>query len=170
MARVRIEVPVEQKAPPSEAKTSAAPHQAPVGGDVTTSPVKEGLTFKRILIGLAVLLLLIFVTNLLQDRNRLQQELENKGSSVESSEIVKILSKSVELPTDEEPEVRTIDDASKFTEQNPSLSDIKNGDMLLFFAKNKKVVVYRPSTKKAIVVVTLAQPTSTQNSSTNGAQ
>lgn len=160
MARVSIEVPVEQ---PSEApKQAPAPNQQ----QPTHAPVPPPSNFplKKVVIIGAIIIGIFFVFNLMQDRNRLQQELDGKGGSAQTAEIVKVLSRTIELPMDEVPESRTIEDASKFTEQNPSLSDIRNGDMLLFFPKSQKVVVYRPATKKAVVVVKLAQPSSTQES------
>lgn len=157
MARVRIEVPVEHK------PTAGSHHQGPTEHhpNQPQTPTPQ-LPIKKWLIIGGVILGIFFVINLMQERNRLQQELENKGGDKQVSQIVSVLAKSVELPTDEVPESRIIEDASKFTEQNPSLSDIKNGDMLLFFPKSQKVVVYRPTTKKAVVVVKLAQPSGSQ--------
>lgn len=157
MARVRVQVPVEHKpelAPVTPPRRAQERPEVPRGN----SPLKKALLILAIIIGV------LFINSLIQDRNRLQKQLEtNASKKPDTTEIVANLSRSVELPLDEQPEVRTIEDASKFTEQNPSLSDIKNGDMLLFFAKSKKVVVYRPVTKKAVVVVTLAEPAATES-------
>jgi hypothetical protein len=150
VARVRIEVPVEEK-------PSQATHDAEVQ-HIGHKPQKS-IQLKKIIVIIAVLTLGVFVINLINERNQLQKELSGDSQNIEA--IVKQLSKGVELPTDETPQMRTIEDASVFTKQNPSLADIRNGDQLLFFAKSQKVVVYRPSTKKAVVIVTLAQPTDT---------
>ena len=151
MARVRVEVPVEPKS------EQAVP---PTHNQNRNSP--GGLPMKKLLVGFVAILGILFVLNLIQERNRLAQELEGKNGSKDTSEIVRVLSRSIELPADELPESRVIEDAGKFTEQNPSLSDIKDGDVLLFYPKDQKVVVYRPGTKKAVVVVKLAQPSSGQ--------
>lgn len=163
MARVRIEVPIEQKATPADTQT-AAPHQAPSGGDVAISHDKQGLTFKRIAIGLVIIVLFIFVANLIQDKSRLEQQLqENKGSSEQDvNAIVERLAKSVELPNDETPQMRTIEDASKFKQQSQVLSDIQDGDVWLFYPKAGKQVFYRPKTQKVIFVVPFASETPAQ--------
>lgn len=168
MARIRVEVPVENKTQPVKAEPAAVPHQVPAA-TTSTPHNRQGLTFKRAAVAIGVLLLVLFVNNLIQDKNRLEQQLQGGQSTSQDNakEIVSHLAKSVELPLDEVPQMRTIEDAGKFTEQNPSLADIKNGDMLLFFEKSKKVIVYRPSTKKAVVVVTLSQPAADQTTTGN---
>ena len=166
MARVRVEVPVEQT--PMAKTEPAAPHQAPAGNS-DKPHAAQGMTFKRIAIIAGIVLAVVFIFNLLQDKNRLEQQLQGgqQSGQQDAKAIVDRLSESVDLPTDEVPQMRAIEDASKFTEQNPSLADIKNGDILLFFEKSKKVVVYRPSTQKAIVVVTLSQPATDQPAPSN---
>lgn len=162
MARIRVEVPVDDNAHPVKAESATVPEQVPA---VTrTQPNRHGLTFKRSAVAVGILLLILFVNNLVQDKNRLEQQLQGGQftSQDNAKEIVSHLAKSVELPLDEVPQMRVIEDAGKFTEQNPSLADIKNGDVLLFFEKSKKVVVYRPNNKKAVVVVTLSQPATDQ--------
>lgn len=168
MARVRVEVPVEEKPAPIDQPMSHAAHNS-AGG----KPTKRHSNNKLVIIVL-IIAGAIFVANLINDRNRLQQQLNDTKGEISGSQqvkdIVNRLASSVELPSDETPQMRTIEDAAKFTEQNPSLGDIKNGDVLLFFEKSKKVVVYRPSTKKAIVVVTLAEPAAAQPQSDNTGQ
>lgn len=167
MARVRVEVPVETE-PVSRHHDRAPETTAAQDAGVTPHPTSQKPNTKKILLVCAGIFVLIFVINLINDRNRLQKELStNTNSSQKVEDIVAQLAKSVELPANETPQMRTIEDASKFTQQNPSLSDIKNGDLLLFFEKSQKVVVYRPSTKKAVVVVTLSQPTTDQTTPKN---
>ena len=161
MARVRIEVPVEDKFAPKHPPAQTLSAQ---GSDSSRPPRHKN--YKRLALIIVTIIGIVFIANLINDRNRLQQQLnDTKGGatgSQQAEDIVKRLTGSVELPSDETPQMRTIEDAAKFTEQNPSLGDIKNGDVLLFFEKSKRVVVYRPSTKKAIVVVTLAEPATSQ--------
>lgn len=164
MARVRVEVPVETEVAEKHPDTDA-----PASGEHINGK-QQKTSLKKILLVCAGIFVIIFVINLINDRNRLQKELSsNTDSSQKVEDIVAQLSRSVELPVNETPQMRTIEDAGKFTQQNPSLSDIKNGDVLLFFDKSQKVVVYRPSTKKAVVVVTLSQPdtSSSGNGTTN---
>lgn len=157
MARVRVEVPVEntpvQHAPNQPEKPAAAHAEKP-----------NRQLRNRLIVFVLVIFAGIFITNLISDKNKLEKQLNTKqdGGTQQVNEIVASLAESIELPVNETPQTRTIEDASKFTQQNPSLADIRNGDMLLFFPKSQKVVVYRPSSKKAVVVVTLSQPTTDQ--------
>lgn len=153
MARVRVQVPVEQKPEPAPAPPPpSAPNQpeTPRG----SFPLKKALLILGVIIGI------LFVNSIIQDRNRLQKQLGQKqsvssGNEVES--IVAQLSKAVELPKDETPQLRTIENAATFREQSPVFSEINDGDMWLFYAKSGKQVFYRPSTKKVIFVVPLVQ-------------
>lgn len=169
MARVRVQVPVEN--PEDNHKQPAVEHNSTSGHSAKTPHQQNSsswLTTKRVLIIIAAVVGLLFLTNLMKERNQLKEQVNNLSDTQMSDEakktaVLKELNKSVELPANETPELRTIEDATKFTQQNPSLADIKNGDMLLLFQKSRKVVVYRPSTKKVVVVVTLSESVSDQS-------
>jgi len=169
VARVRVQVPVEN--PEDNHKHPANEHGSLAGSPEKTPSHHKSpswLTTKRALVIVAVVVGLLFLTNLMKERNQLKEQVNNLSDSQVSDDakkaaVLKELNKSVELPTNETPELRTIEDATKFTQQNPSLADIKNGDMLLLFQKSRKVVVYRPSTKKVVVVVTLSESVSDQS-------
>lgn len=68
------------------------------------------------------------------------------------------ISKYVEVPANEIPTVLNVSDADAVKKDNAALSDIKNGDKLLFFTKSRKLVIYRPSSKKVVAAVSLAAP------------
>jgi hypothetical protein len=76
------------------------------------------------------------------------------------------ISKYVEVPANETPTVLNVSDAEAVKKDNAALSDIKNGDKLLFFTKSRKLVVYRPSSKKVVAAVSLAAPTTNTPPST----
>lgn len=71
------------------------------------------------------------------------------------------VSKLVELPEGQTPQVLNISDSEAVKKDNVALGDIKNGDKMLFFTQARKVVVYRPNTKKVVAVVSLAAPDKT---------
>jgi hypothetical protein len=156
MARVRVEIPVEESQ--QTVQTQSVGMSSEGEGQPIQPQKSSSFPYKKFFAVMVVIVGFIFIANLISDKNKLEQQV--KGSQTSNvEEVVKQLSQGVELPVNEVPQMRTIEDAARFTQQNPSLSDIKNGDQLLFFEKSKKVVVYRPSTKKAVVVVTLAEPT-----------
>lgn len=135
---------------------------------------KNGITLsKRALIGMASvsLILVFFLSAILISKNHSSGQPKTLGSATQETEAqsyYNAVSKIVELPTDELPTVANVADAQKVKEQNSVLTDVKDGDKMLFFAKARKVVVYRPSSQKVVAAVSLAQPdATTQTQKTN---
>ena len=83
---------------------------------------------------------------------------ELPGATTEAQAYYNEISPHVELPAGEAPTVLNVSDAEEVKKDNAALTDIKNGDKMLFFTKSRKLVVYRPATKKVIAVVSLAAP------------
>lgn len=88
------------------------------------------------------------------------------GATSEAQTYYNEISPYVELPRDEAPTVLNISNAEEVKKDNAALTDIKNGDKMLFFTKSRKLVVYRPATKKVVAVVSLAAPAATTPSTT----
>lgn len=75
-----------------------------------------------------------------------------------TQKLVDRLSSVIELPA-ETPTLLTIADKSKLS--NPALaSQVDTGDQLLVFNEAKKIIVYRPSSQKAIAILTIQTPVS----------
>lgn len=68
--------------------------------------------------------------------------------------VVKKVSHLMLLPTDEQPTLATISDASK-TKGQPFFTNAKNGDKLLVYTQARKAVLYRPSQDLIIEVAPL---------------
>lgn len=81
-----------------------------------------------------------------------------QGGNSEAQRYYNEISPYVEVPAGEVPTVLNVSDAEAVKKDNAALTDIKNGDKMLFFAKSRKLVVYRPGTKKVVAVVSLANP------------
>ena len=72
-------------------------------------------------------------------------------SAEESKNITDKVSKFYNLPQDETPNVATVLDVSKLTDQ-PFFKDAKNDDKVLIYAKAGIAILYRPSENKIINV------------------
>lgn len=83
------------------------------------------------------------LNKLKEDPNALAQE--------EIKKLVEEVGKLIVLPTDEEPTVATVSDASKVKDQ-AFFASAENGDKVLIYTKAKKAILYRPSEKKVIEV------------------
>jgi len=72
----------------------------------------------------------------------------------EKDDLVKRVSSIVEVP-DESPSIMTVADTSRL--QNRQLAaKLSNDDVLLVFAQNHRLVVYRPSTGKVVDILTFS--------------
>lgn len=69
-------------------------------------------------------------------------------------EVVKKVSNHVLLPTDEQPTLATVSDATKVKGQ-PFFRNASNGDKVLVFTQARKAYLYRPSTDLVIEVAPL---------------
>ena len=67
----------------------------------------------------------------------------------EKNDLLKTLNKLVLLPTDEEPTIATVSDATKLHDQK-FFVQAENGDKVVIYPKSQRAVLYRPSIKKII--------------------
>ena len=68
--------------------------------------------------------------------------------------ITQHVSQSVQLPSNETPVIATVTDKTKLP-KGEFFSLAQNGDKLVMYKKNKKVILYRPSTGQVITTATL---------------
>lgn len=94
------------------------------------------------------------------ERRELQREVaelsqkQNLSAIDESKQLLEEVGQLIELPTDDEPTIATVSDASKVNDK-PFFANAKNDDKVLLFTKSGKAILYRPSIKKIIEVSTL---------------
>lgn len=77
-----------------------------------------------------------------------------KGTAAAQAEIdvlVAKVGKLINLPTDEQPTVATVTDASKVKDQT-FFKNAQNGDKVLIYQKAQKAILYRPSENRIIEV------------------
>jgi hypothetical protein len=86
----------------------------------------------------------------------------SKATREEVKALVMELDKIMQLPGDEDPTLATVTDAEKLKEE-PFFINAQSGDKVLMYNKAKKVILYRPSTKKIIEVA----PLTSNNASTD---
>lgn len=94
-----------------------------------------------------------------------QQLLKNPTLSAQA-EIENLMSKVgnlMELPKNEQPTIATVTDVTKLKDQS-FFSKAKNGDKLLIYTKERKAILYDPTTDKIVEAgpVNIGQPTPTQ--------
>lgn len=81
------------------------------------------------------------------------QRLSNpqEAAKQENKTLIDRIGQLVEVPTDQEPTIATVQDVSKLQGQ-AFFQNAQNGDKVLIYAQAKKAVLYRPSTDKVIQV------------------
>lgn len=77
-----------------------------------------------------------------------------KSDQQEIEDLVGIIGKLMDVPTDEVPTVATITDKTKLAEQ-PFFKKADNGDKIVIYTKAGRAILYRPSVKKIIDVTTI---------------
>lgn len=163
--------PVASPAPAHSGASTGGLHQRPEEQTTSRNPAPRGLfiTRKGLVTAVAAILLTIGLLTIYSKRE--QPTTDNPGTlgtsqtlpgaTPEAQRYYNEISAYVELPEGEAPTVLNVSDANEVKKDNAALSDIRNGDKMLFFTKSRKLVVYRPDTKKVVAVVSLALPAAT---------
>lgn len=104
---------------------------------------------KRLVIAATFLIIVIcFFVYYLNSLSNKNPELK---AQIEVSELLSRVGKLIVLPENEMPTLATILDENKVKEEL-FFKNAKNGDKLLAYVKNKKAILYRPSTNKIVEV------------------
>jgi len=117
---------------------------------------RKNKKIKRLYIGFSVIILLFIGGAIygglqyksLKDENAKLSNPE-ESAKAETQKLKEEVSKLVDLPSDEEPTIASVVDASKLKDQ-PFFAKAENGDRVLMYSNAKKAVLYRPSTGKVI--------------------
>ncbi|MES2970962.1 MAG: hypothetical protein V4702_01410 [Patescibacteria group bacterium] len=148
MARVRIQVPIDQ----SKQQVAAAEPSLVV-------PRIHGLSKNTVIMAAVALAVILGFIFLLNDRNKLKEEVQKQFTSQSSdgqTDALKYqeeIGKVVELPTDLTPSLIPVKDAKKLATENAFFKNAQNGDVVLLYVspdKSVRAILYRPSTKKVV--------------------
>lgn len=74
--------------------------------------------------------------------------------SNDTANVVTTIGRLIELPSDEEPTIATVQDTEKLKDQ-PFFANAKNGDKVLLYTKAKKIILYDPVGSRVVNVATL---------------
>ena len=77
-----------------------------------------------------------------------------KGPSIireEEDKLIKRVGELIDIPKDERPTIATVSDKEKVKTQ-PFFAKAENGDKVLIFTNNKKVILYRPGEDRIVEV------------------
>ena len=83
-----------------------------------------------------------------QDTQKLLKD-PSAATKEEVKTVTAALSKFMDLPTDEEPQVATVLDKEKVKDQ-PFFAKAENGDKVIIYSKSGKAILFRPSTGRII--------------------
>lgn len=120
---------------------------------------KHGISFKAILFTLLFILIACAASGA-GVAIYVKQKPEILGLSVDTSlikqkeqeKLIEELSKILDLPSDEEPQITTISDIHEF-ESEDSIKNIKEGDIKIEYAKAGETIIYRLQDKKLIGIL-----------------
>ena len=132
--------------------------------DITSLPTRKDNTEsvkkdnKKIILVSLFLVLFIGLIYLLFSYVKTQRELkvlkdpaaQEAAVKVENDKLIQKINKLIDLPTDEEPVVGTVNDAVTLAQQQKFFSNAKNGDKVLIY--QDKAIIYRPDDNKLINV------------------
>ncbi len=125
----------------------------------TTKNLKSKLTkmnLKRALAVFAVVAVGLLIWQYLDARAELNRFNDPvKAVEAESKDLVGQVSKIMILPNGEQPVPAEVSDESRFAD-NPAFAGVKNGDKLLIYQEQRKVIIYRPSTNQIVNVISVA--------------
>ncbi len=155
MARVRVQVPVDQL--PASHQPHAALHE-----HAHPQPL---LTKNRLAVGVAVLFLIVVVllVSVMNDRNKLKQQVDNlatPGQAANTDQTAQRyneeVGKLVEVPSGVSPAVKTPTQAEleQLKKGNSLYNSAQVGDAFLIYTKSDKslfLVIYRPTSHKIIL-------------------
>lgn len=173
----------EKESPDQQKTVSEADH---ADAPSLPKPAKPGAVGQLALeLGLVVIIvgLGLFALKLSNDKHTLNNKVTALNSQVEAlnanpqiavqkqtDELIKQVGLLMQLPSGETPTVANVSDASKAKQQSAFFANAQNGDKVLMYVKAGEAILYRPSTKKIVLVAPLTFNTDSTNTTTTPAK
>ncbi len=87
------------------------------------------------------------------------RKLSNVQAKEEAKSLLSNVGKLIELPTGEEPTIATVTDKDKLSDQ-PFFQRAQNGDKVIIYTQDKRVILFRPSLNKVIDITPITTDSS----------
>lgn len=107
-----------------------------------------------------ILLIVLFVISQIFVVQYFDKNTATRQAQKQAEQVISDVASIYEVPTDEVPTLATVSDPSKLAGQE-FFARAQSGDRVLFYAKSKKAILYRPSAHKIIDVASLSQSEAT---------
>lgn len=132
--------------------------QIPVLNKRVENNLRKNNKNKKVFIFIFFVVLIFGIMFLLFSYIKAQKELillkdptaQEEIAKIEADKLVKTVGKLIDLPTDQEPVVGTVNDAGSLAKQQKFFVNSQNGDKVLIY--QDKAIIYRPSDNKLINV------------------
>jgi len=134
-----------------EERNDSMNSQRSVSGSTVSRPVKKGSTLRKLMLVLSYIIVGLIVWKVAttwQMNPARQQELAEKEIATTISKVGALMI----LPSDETPQVATINDAESLSKTQAFFAGSQNGDQIIIYLKAQKAIVYRPSEDKIVNV------------------
>jgi hypothetical protein len=148
---------------PEKKKSTSTKHSSPLSAfevsDVKKTKIPESGKQRSPLLIAGIIVTVIIVIGIglyyyLQYQHE-QKLLKNPvlASEIIQESVVSRVGKLTQLPTDEKPAIAKVTDITKLKNQ-PFFQNAKNGDFVLVYSKDKRIILYDPNSNKIIQSVT----------------
>lgn len=161
MARVKVQVPIDQTAAPQTAAPEVLVQPPP-------APRRQLITKNNVAILVVIVLVLGFLINQANDKKHLQNQLNKLSTAqadnpqTDTQKYNDAVSKLVSVPSGVNPDVRVLtqDTLNQLPKDNILYSSAKIGDVILLYKNTDNslfIVIYRPSAQKIILATSGTQ-------------
>lgn len=118
---------------------------------VKTKPIKKGKG-KRVFLLLLSYIIVALIVWQIQSQFSNSPERQQELARQEVQAIVDKVGEIMILPTNEFPQMATVDNAAELSKTQAFFASVENGDKVLIYLQDQKAIIYRPSTDKIVNV------------------
>lgn len=118
---------------------------------VKAKPIKKGKG-KRVFLLLLSYIIVALIVWQIQSQFSNSPERQQELARQEVQAIVDKVGEIMILPTNEFPQMATVDNAAELSKTQAFFASVENGDKVLIYLQDQKAIIYRPSTDKIVNV------------------